>query len=114
MEQIDKPPIIKGHNDQMNVWLGVQRDADAEYYEGKYGRELDEMKAWIKQCYASIADLKGQLKIGEQMKAETLKEVGALLDNYEVGEPYKAVKLDLIADIINRLNVALKSGTIKE
>jgi len=65
----------------------------------------------VQKLKEDVAELNKKLNDREadllNVRAETLKEL-------EVGEPYKAVKLDLIADIINRLNVALKSGTIKE
>jgi len=74
-------------------------------------KECSEYANELRRDYEDgIKRAKDFVKAECQARIEALMAfVGSFLDDYEIDEPYKAVKEDLIVDIINKLNEALKA-----
>lgn len=125
---IPKPPIIKlDVNEDPALYTfdegaSAQRDADAEYYEGKL-KDLEvqylallnsALDAYIKLETLHNNDAKQYEGKLEQLRAEVLKEVvQKLMPIYKRSTTITEYALKL-ARLIDELNEALKSGTMPD
>ena len=124
MEQIKKPPILSeeqranlawqypcldlsfedDYKTETEVILEAQRDADAEYYEGK----LEEAE---EECERKNEYLTEALKIlKDEVRAEVLKEVGEHIVAQRIENQYLGTIGIISWDVIE----ALKSGTMPD